>query len=961
MDIENIIIECLDGLEEEGDAALEAVCARYPEQAAEIRRRVQSLRDVGLLADAGEADHSIPERLGDYQLLRSLGVGGMGVVYLARQISLGREVALKLIRPELLFFPGSRERFRREVQTIAVLQHPGIVPVYAVGEESGIPYFAMERVHGCTLAEALELLHGKDPACMSGSDLALAVTACIPEDSPDAGAAAESKVFEGSFADVCVRLVQQGAEALEYAHRHGILHRDIKPSNFMVTRSGRVMLLDFGLASRGETRLTRSGAQLGSLAYMAPEQVEGELSDLDTRADVYSLGVTLYELLTLSSPFEGRSTEQTRQRILQGHPPAPRRHNPSLSWDIETVCLKAMERSRERRYASAADFARDLGNVLGRRSIEARRPRLGLRLWRWSQRHPAGMVALVAGVLMLVGGPVVFGVQQRRARLGLQEAYQQVQEENVKVLAERTRAEEQRERAERNFGWALQAVQRLLTRVGRESLENVPQVQIIRREILEDALEFYAEFLKEREDSLLQREVAEVKLTLGALLRWLGRPGEAEAQFAEQRRLLGALCEQSPGEKNFRLRWQIAASLALSAAVHVDSGRIAAAEATYREALSRYAELEAAGFEDLAFASDRASTRVSLGFVLFQTGRLEEAEVELKQALEVLAAARESGGEGADLLANAASAWNQLAIVHRGLRRDAEAEHDHRQAMALRERLVASGSADPSLRYDLAESQVNLGFLLEGEGRSREAEALLRAAVETYAGLVEDYPEIPQYLYGAFAAALNLSNSLFAIENLAEADGFLAQALAMARRLYRLRPDAPDHVNALSVALGNWAEIRSERGDLDEALEAAEEALALADENLRRNPNNPGFLYQRASVQLQLAGVLLAQGLADDAVGILATLPAPGFTQDRLVLREALRKLSRCAEIALADVERPDRVTDVAELAADLLEGLASTGWRDFDGLEDDPELGVLLEQEDFEEAVLRLRGRSGK
>jgi serine/threonine protein kinase len=219
-ELRHLVAQCLDLLESRGEAAIDELCRAHPRQESELRRRIEGLRAVGLIEPHGSpAREEIPERLGEFRLLSRLGGGGMGVVYVARQEPLGREVALKLIRPEQLFFPGARERFRREIETIARLQHPGIVPVHTVGEEKGIPYFAMERVIGCTLADAMDRLRERDPASLDGSDLARAIAACTPAaDEKDSGLGA-SWAFTGSYVDACLHMIRQAAEALEHAHR----------------------------------------------------------------------------------------------------------------------------------------------------------------------------------------------------------------------------------------------------------------------------------------------------------------------------------------------------------------------------------------------------------------------------------------------------------------------------------------------------------------------------------------------------------------------------------------------------------------------------------------------------------------------------------------------------------------------------------------------------------------------
>src|SRR5262245_42306982 len=264
----------------------------------------------------------------------------MGLVYAAEEEALGRRVALKMVRPEQLYFPGARERFRREVETIARLQHPGIVPVYAVGEDGGVPFFTMEPIDGCMLDDVIAHLRDFDPAKLTGRDLAHAIAACVR--GGDATSPVRGALFELSWVDACVQIAREIAEALEHAHSRDLVHRDVKPSNVAITRTGRAMLLDFGLThSATAERITRTGSQPGSLPYMSAEQIEG-VEDLDARTDVYSLGVAFYELLTLSRAFPDGASVDVLRRIHSGEFVRPRERNRAIPRDVETVCLTAM-------------------------------------------------------------------------------------------------------------------------------------------------------------------------------------------------------------------------------------------------------------------------------------------------------------------------------------------------------------------------------------------------------------------------------------------------------------------------------------------------------------------------------------------------------------------------------------------------------------------------------------------
>ncbi|MAE77201.1 MAG: hypothetical protein CMJ85_10065, partial [Planctomycetes bacterium] len=507
--LRHLVEQCLDRWEDGGESVVSVVCADHPELETRVRGRLATLVNMGLLGEPPSRD-DVPERLGDFRLERVLGSGGMGVVYLAVQESLGREVALKVVRPDLLLFPGARERFQREVETISRLDHPGIVKVHAFGEEKGIPYFAMELVRGISLADLLGNLHKRGLGGLSSGDITAAVaehTATKPQPSTTASEDWVRTVF---------RLVETVARALQHAHEQQILHRDIKPANIMLAADSRPLLLDFSLARTSEASdLTQSGALLGSLPYMAPEQVLGAHDRINATTDVYGLGVTLYELLTLHSPHLGSDVEETRARILEGTPLPVTRLNPRVPWDAETVCLKAIDVDQQQRYPSVAAFADDLRNFLEHKPIAARRPSTGLRIRRAAQRHPAKATALAIGLVVAIGGPILFGFVQQSYAKELGGALRETKAQKV--------------RADGHLADALDAMSHVLGSTGDSRFMRLPFVDELSRKQLETAVAFYHRLEKsEPGDIRVARAMVRTLVRIGSLRAMIGEADAAE-------------------------------------------------------------------------------------------------------------------------------------------------------------------------------------------------------------------------------------------------------------------------------------------------------------------------------------------------------------------------------------------------------------------------------------------------
>ncbi len=408
--LEDLVAQCIERIETDGLEAVDAVCAHHPEYADAIRADVEAAVRMGLTGPVTSAFET-PTRVGPFILMESIGRGGMGVVHRARDTTLDRDVAVKLLRPEFTLFDGAMTRFRREADAIARLDHPGIVRIHGAGIEGGVPWFAMEHIEGANLADIISRRRS------SGLDASMPARQGLDGYASLFRSLGHVSTESITWEHAVVEFVRQAAEALDHAHERGVLHRDVKPSNLMLTHQGRVVLLDFGLARRDRSsRLTLSNAQPGSLPYMAPEQLRSDARRIDRRTDVYGLGVAFYELLTRRRPFLDEDAETLRAHILDGSAPPPRQVDASISWDAESVCLKAMDPEPEHRYASAAAMARDLVNVLDGRPITARRAGILRRGRRFVRRHPARAVAIVLAVVLFLVVPAGIAWRESTAR-----------------------------------------------------------------------------------------------------------------------------------------------------------------------------------------------------------------------------------------------------------------------------------------------------------------------------------------------------------------------------------------------------------------------------------------------------------------------------------------------------------------------------------------------------------------
>ena len=729
-EVEGLLFRYLEECED-GDAVviLERLCREHPRHAAQLRAAVAALDEGGLVEHCATG-----ELLGGFRLLRRLGAGGMGVVHLARELDLGRLVALKVVRPEQVYFESARQRFRREVESSARLSHSGIAAIYSYGEERGVPFFAQEYVPGASLDTVLRHLDERQAARLNAGQLAHALRRICPAEQCTGLDSAE--FFAGTWEDACARIALAAAEALEHAVSRGVLHRDVKPSNLLLTPVGRVVLVDFGLATIADgAKLTRTGSVLGSMPYMAPEVLDG--GEASVASDIYSLGVTLYELATLSLPFVSNRAEELRRQILAGELLRPRQRNRELSRDFETIILCALDRAPGRRYSSFAAFAADLRAALERRPIAARPLGPGTRLVRAIARRPAYFVAGAATALLVVGGPIVFGLVQAAHRGRLESLNRELSEA---LSGERAATA----RAEANYALVIDTVDHLMQQFSDRAITRFPALAPLRLAAIERAVgAFEALRVQRPDDHALAIDAALAHRARGDVLYDLRRMEDSLAAQRQQAQQLAAL-SLSDGASA-----QIFHELGVA---HSRIGRTLSQLRRRAEAVDAATEAVSAAEQaiglaptELEFALARASHRNNLAMNLGDADRLDEARAMYDQCI----------AECEGLLALLPDEPRLHEVIARALRhRYGRLMMDEgtpgrvsalTRARAHYERALALEPQDRGLREDIVHLDYDLGGALVATGDLEAARLVLEPAAAVAAELAATYPDLTAY------------------------------------------------------------------------------------------------------------------------------------------------------------------------------------------------------------------------
>lgn len=501
--LNEVLLACMEAFEAGESLDESQVLAAHPDLADQLRAFFASHHQVERITaplrrasqEAGNDCAADIRQVGDFRLLREIGRGGMGVVYEAEQISLRRPVALKVLPFAAAIDTRQLHRFQNEALAAAQLHHENIVPVYAVGSERGVHYYAMQLVEGESLAGMIAELRrnrsdGKAQTpkvtCGKASSAIEPVSALRHSTS---GAFSSLGLRHSSFVRAVADLGLQAARALGHAHARGVVHRDIKPANLLLDVCGRLLITDFGLAQcSSNTGLTATGELVGTLRYASPEQVLAKRGLMDHRTDIYSLGATLYELLTLRPIFDGRDRHELLRQIADIEPRPPRALDRTIPAELETIILKAVAKDPSERYATAQELADDLERFREDWPIRARRPSLLEKATKWARRHKGTVASALIILLVLVVGMSVTTLLVARA-------YQREREARV--------------RAEKSFRRAREAVDQFAL-ISEDELAGNPLLEGARRRLLGAALEYYKQFIEQRREDPSTREDLEV-------------------------------------------------------------------------------------------------------------------------------------------------------------------------------------------------------------------------------------------------------------------------------------------------------------------------------------------------------------------------------------------------------------------------------------------------------------------
>jgi tetratricopeptide (TPR) repeat protein/tRNA A-37 threonylcarbamoyl transferase component Bud32 len=806
-----------------------------------------------------------PERLGDYRIIREIGRGGMGVVYEAEQESLGRRVALKVLVGHSLLDPKHVRRFEREARAAAQLHHTNIVPVFGVGDDQGLHYIVMQYIAGHGLDEVIGQLRKLRAekwfsAHRNGNGNGVATT----NQATDSTIGDHLSQADRRYWYNVARIGRQVAEALAYAHRHGVVHRDVKPSNLLLESDGTMWVTDFGLARlRGQDDLTQSGDVLGTLRYIAPESFRG---DFDERSDLFSLGLTLYEMCTLRPARSAETREELVRDVMDGQPLALSRINPDVPADLETIIHKAIDVEPHGRYQTAAEMAADLDRFMADRPIRARRINVAERCWRWCRRNPAlaGITSLATVIVLATTISAFAWISHSRdealaALEAKNEALKDTETERKKAETERQAAENARQRAQENAQRAHEymlvarkAVNDFLVILAADNQLKASGLEPLRKSLLEMGVRFY--------DTLVDIQGDEIELEFGranayhrlAGLMWeVGSAESAIEIWFKSRSIFERLAAKHPGDPRF----QIGLSHTYGGVGEVEI-RLRRFEGALRS-LTRSHDLR----RDVAkrhpasieYQSLLADSLAALGRYHERRGQPQAAEKLHKQALELNQALARRLPTNLYHRTKVGDSYLDLSAVYINSRRFKEAEAACRSALEVYVELRQRRPDAPEPPEVLAATHGNLGTILLAARRLEEAEGSLKVSVDLYRSLMIQRPGIRRYP-GFLAGALErLGSFYYASKKPDLGRKSFDEALDLRRMRIDGDADAQRYKLQLAETLTDFGTYERTAGETARAQKLLGEACDVLERMCRRWPDDQEYVVRLLRVLPRMA------------------------------------------------------------------------------------------------------------
>jgi serine/threonine protein kinase/tetratricopeptide (TPR) repeat protein len=815
-----------------------------------------------------------------FRVLRPHARGGLGAVFVALDSELNREVALKQILAHHADDPVSRQRFLIEAEITGGLEHPGIVPVYGLGAYAdGRPYYAMRFIKGESLKEAIERFHGDDTLKRDSGRRSLVL-----------------RQFLRRFMDVC--------NAVEYAHSRGVLHRDIKPANIIVGKHGETLVVDWGLGKTlgqpepeihaGERKLVLSsasgsaetlpGSALGTPAYMSPEQSYGDLDRMGPRSDVYSLGATLYCLLTGRPPFEGNDVGKVLRDVQQGDFPPPRQLDPSIDKALEAVCKKAMATKPEDRYDSCHALAADIERWTADVPVTSWNEPFTRRARRWMNRNRTAVTSAAAAVMVALAGLGAVVAVQAQANGALTAMNARLYESNARVSranAELSTANEkitqanaeltaEREKVQARFDLARDAIRLFHGEVSEDLLLKEKQFEDLRHKLLRGAAEFYGKLealLQGQRDRVSRAALGQAYDELGDLTARIGNQPEA---LGVHKKALAVRRSLAAGpEADAKAALDVAKSLTAVGLLSRQTGDTPGALAAFEEAR---------GLADGAVAPTGGSdeAREVLGTSHYQIARLlsiigkpSEALKALDQALAIRRTLADANPAVTRFQSDVANSHNLVGYVLSYVGKQSEALEAYGRSLAILRTLVDANPAVIQYQSDLARCYNNVGAILSRTNKKTEALKPLGEALAIRQKLADANPAVTEFQSDVAFSHDNISGVLSNIGKLSEALAESGQALAIRQKLADTNASVTQFQSNLARSHTGMAFLLYQHNKRSEALKSFNEAMVIQQRLVDANPTVTDFQNDLARCLANIGDLLAKEGRISETLATL--------------------------------------------------------------------------------------------